>query len=247
MLKEFLEKHGNDYNFTYDYLTNKTMIFELCNLTTMEHISVTGQSVNRLHKKHKDKLVELGYTKGFDPFKSYYLIEDDIFFLHNGRLLLYSSNENFVLKQNLKTKSKILSVSSKKINTYVREIFLDRNMHSTKEKFLNTRPYRIMSPFDIGYTLTPNYDNTCLARSSYLGDDIKYSIPTQELRDLIDTKCVAMDSDLNIVFALPRTLNEETLPEYNACLLKMFGTRNNKPIFEIVKEELKSLKGENLC
>ena len=222
MLNKFLERNEN-YNYTSKRLSEKTLKFTLFNEDTLDIINVTGQYVNKLHAKSIDKLKSLGYgwVLGciFDP---YYLIDGDIYDIKNGKFVKITGTTTFNLVQNMKTKSKIIAEREYNIERMLYDIIIERNMRGTKEKMLPTTPlYRRLYQFS---TYTPDH-----------------------LRERMNTHVIAVDADKNVIFEMPAALTKETMKEYNDILLQLFGTRNNKPIFEIIEKQLPQTKGENLC
>lgn len=247
MLKEFIEKH-KQYTIFREKLSQKTNRFMVLDLVTMDSIEVFGISAKYMHKKYKDELLKTDYAPNIkDVDGDTFLIEGELWLYRFGSFKRISGEQRPVLVQNMKTKTKVLATNWGSVHLYVMDFLLNNNMRGTKEIPLTTTTS--INMFNFGCSMYERIDRgkTYLCSTYRQDPAVEYSIPKDELRELLKTHRVLIDKNYNVVVKLPRDINETNINEVNECLLTMFGTRKNKPIFEIKWQNLPLLKGDKLC
>ena len=247
MLKEFIEKH-KQYRIFREKLSQKTSRFIVLDLATMDSIEVFGISAKYMHKKYKDELLKTDYAQYIrDVDGDIFLIEGELWLYRFGAFKRISGEQRPVLVQNMKTKTKVLSANWWNVQAFVQDFIVNNSMHNTKEKPLIVTTN--VNMFNFGCPLRERfYDRKLHLYSTYQQDPtIEYNMPKDEMLELIKTHFILVDKKYNVVSKLPREFNDTNINEVNECLLTMFGTRKNKPIFEIRWQNLPALKGDKLC
>ena len=247
MLKEFIEKH-QQYSVFRERLSQKTNRFLVLDTATMDTIEVLGVSAKYMHKKYKDELLKTDYAPNIiDIDGDTFLIEGELWLYRFGMFKRISGEQRPALVQNMKTKTKVLATNWSNVQINVQNFLLDRNMRGTKETPLTLTTY--INMFNFCCPLRERIvDRKPRLYATYQTDaTIEYSMSKDDMRELLKTHNILVDKNYNVVAKLPRNFNETNIGEVNECLLTMFGTRKNKPIFEIKWQNLPALKGDKLC
>lgn len=244
MLREFIEQHPN-HTVAYEALSRKTKRFILFDDETFDTIAVTGVCVKLLHLKHQQKILSTPVAKILDCDRDYIVIDGEIWCWTGGALTLVSDTPQPVLVQNLKTKTKTIATGNYDALKMLYDFTLNRNMHGTKEKHL--RPLIELDRSTYGYAVRMNTNGSLEQTWNRVIDAQQYSMSYDEIYQSLFDNMLMIDENYNVVVEVPRVLTTSTINQANDALLKVFGTRNNKPIFEIKLEKMPSFKGELLC
>jgi hypothetical protein len=252
MLDKFLE-NNTEYDIFSEKVSQKTRKFTLYNTTTYDRVVVYGVELTMLHKKYQDFLrkhnIYGAIFKRNTIFVNYYYICGEIYEVGGGKISKVTGTKRPALVHNLKTKTKLLTYDYGYCAPFVRDLLIYNKMHNTREKskFIDIE----LTRYDVGKLIEIVTNNTGTITglcNTYISSDfVYYDKPRDEMVDLLRDNYVTIDKNYHTVAVSPKILNDSNFNVANNSLLVKFGTKNNKPVFEIKYYEIPSLKGVTIC